>query len=52
MSSLSLEVFKHLPATHLVEMLLKQVSGLHWNTGLVQNWGRSTSKLYIVTLLI
>ena len=29
MSFLSLEVLKHLPATHLVEILLKQVSGLH-----------------------
>ena len=37
---------------HLTCLLRKLYAGRTWNRGLVQNSERSTSKLYIVTLLI
>jgi len=40
-----------LPASWETCMLVKKQQNWTWNKGLVQNWERSKSKLYIVTLL-
>ena len=36
----------------LQKSLFSKTSNRTWNNGLVQNWERSASRLYIVTLLI
>ena len=40
------------PASWEICMQIKKQQNQTWNNGLVQNWERSTSRLYIVSLLI
>ena len=42
----------HLPVSWETCMHVKRKQNWTWNNGLVQNWERSTSRLYIVILLI
>ena len=45
-------IVDHLPASWEICMQIKKKQNQTWNNGLVPHWERSTSGLYIVTLLI
>ena len=52
MTSTKREYQATVPSSRKTCMQVKKKQNWTWDNGLAQNWERSTSRLYIVTLLI